>query len=139
MGIVHIWDICLLLSALIDYAVIFPIFSCDVVIFSYKCRSSPPEVFVGKGVLKICSNFTGENPCRNVTLIIETFINTFIIATNLLKLHFGMGILLYICRIFSEHLFLRTLLDCFCKRFEQMYTWIYVPRLSFFHGNTLLI
>ena len=26
-------------------------------------RSSPPEVFVGKGVLKIC---TGENPCKKV-------------------------------------------------------------------------
>ena len=26
-------------------------------------RSSPPEVFLGKGVLKICSKFTGEHPC----------------------------------------------------------------------------
>ena len=26
-------------------------------------RSSPPEVFLGKGVLKICSKFTGEQPC----------------------------------------------------------------------------
>ena len=25
-------------------------------------RSSPPEVFLGKGVLKICSKFTGEHP-----------------------------------------------------------------------------
>ena len=25
-----------------------------------KCRSSPPMVFVGKGVLKICNKFTGE-------------------------------------------------------------------------------
>ena len=26
-------------------------------------RSSHPEVFLGKGVLKICSKFTGEHPC----------------------------------------------------------------------------
>ena len=33
------------------------------------CRSSPPEVFTGKGVLKICSKFTREHPCRCVILI----------------------------------------------------------------------
>ena len=27
-----------------------------------KVRSSPPEVFLGKGVLKICSKFTGKHP-----------------------------------------------------------------------------
>ena len=32
-------------------------------------RSSPPVVFLGKGVLKICSKFTGENPCRSVISI----------------------------------------------------------------------
>ena len=33
---------------------------------------------------------------------------------TLLKLHFSMGVLLYICCIFSEHLFLRTPLGgCF--------------------------
>ena len=29
-----------------------------------KCRGSHLEVFLGKGVLKICSKFTGEHPCR---------------------------------------------------------------------------
>ena len=38
------------------------------------------------------------------------------IAT-LMKSYFGMGVLLQICYIFSEHLFLRTPLeDCFCFR-----------------------
>ena len=32
-------------------------------------RSNPPEVFLGKGVLKICSKFTGEHPCRNAISI----------------------------------------------------------------------
>ena len=32
-------------------------------------RSSRPEVFLLKGVLKICSNFIGEHPCRSVISI----------------------------------------------------------------------
>ena len=28
-----------------------------------KIRSDYPEVFLRKGVWKICSNFTGEHPC----------------------------------------------------------------------------
>ena len=31
-------------------------------ILSILFRSSPPEMFLGKGVLKICSKFTGEHP-----------------------------------------------------------------------------
>ena len=32
-------------------------------------RSSRPEVFLGKGALKICSKFTGEHSCRNAISI----------------------------------------------------------------------
>ena len=32
-------------------------------------KSSPPEVFLGKVVLKICSKFTGEYPCQSVISI----------------------------------------------------------------------
>ena len=32
-------------------------------------KSSHPEVFLGKGVLKICSKFTGEQPCRSAVSI----------------------------------------------------------------------
>ena len=32
-------------------------------------RNSRPEVFLGKGALKICSKFTGENPCQSVISI----------------------------------------------------------------------
>ena len=39
------------------------------------------------------------------------------VALTLLKSHFGMGVLLSICCIFSENLFLRTPLDgCFDRR-----------------------
>ena len=33
--------------------------------FTAVVRSSHPEVFLEKGVLKICSKFTGEHPCRS--------------------------------------------------------------------------
>ena len=42
-------------------------------------RRSPPAVFLRKGVLKICSKFTGEHPCRSG------------ISIKLLKSHFSMG------------------------------------------------
>ena len=32
-------------------------------------RSSPSEVFLAKGILKIYSKFTGEHPCRSVISI----------------------------------------------------------------------
>ena len=32
-------------------------------------RSSRPEVLLGKGVVKICSKFTGEHPCRSAISI----------------------------------------------------------------------
>ena len=41
------------------------------------------------------------------------------VAATLLKSHFGMGVLLYISCIFSEHLFLRTPPGgCFCIWFQ---------------------
>ena len=33
------------------------------------CKISPPKVFWGKVVLKICSKFSGEHPCRSVISI----------------------------------------------------------------------
>ena len=43
-------------------------------IFPYKAesatlRSSRPDVFLGKGVLKICSTFTVEHPCGSAISI----------------------------------------------------------------------
>ena len=32
-------------------------------------RSSRPEVFLRKGILNVCSKFTGEHPCRSVISI----------------------------------------------------------------------
>ena len=39
-------------------------------------RSSPLEMFLGKGVLKICSKCTGKHPCRiviSIKLLCEIF------------------------------------------------------------------
>ena len=40
-----------------------------IVICNMTSGSSHPEVFLGKGVLKISSKFTGEHPCRSVISI----------------------------------------------------------------------
>ena len=68
-----------------------------------QLRSSHPEVFLRQAVLKICSNFSGEYPCRTAISIK--------LHAVLLKPHFGMSVLLSICCIFSEHLLLKTHLD----------------------------
>ena len=72
--------------------------------FTVVKRNSHTKVFLGKGVLKICSKFTGGHPCW-----------------NLISIKF---VLLQICCIFSEHFSLRTPLDgCF---------WINNPWLEFY-------
>ena len=37
--------------------------------FSRDVRCSRPDVFLEKGVLEICSKFTGEHPCRSAIAI----------------------------------------------------------------------
>ena len=37
-------------------------------------RSSPPDVFLRKDALEICSKFTGEQPCRSMISFIYLFI-----------------------------------------------------------------
>ena len=70
---------------------------------SSRFRSSPPEVFLEKSVLKICSKFAEELPYWRA------------ISIKLLS-HFDMGVPLKICCIFSEYSFVRTPLKCcFCR------------------------
>ena len=40
------------------------VMSLNVKVILSLVRNSRPEVFLGKGVLKICNTFTGEHPCR---------------------------------------------------------------------------
>ena len=45
-------------------------------------KSSPPDMFLGKDVLKICGTFTGEHPCRRV-ISIKLLYNLFSIYLTL--------------------------------------------------------
>ena len=44
----------------------FQIILWNFAVFVKSYRSSPPYVFLGKEVLKICSKFTGKPPCQSV-------------------------------------------------------------------------
>ena len=57
-------------------------------VLAAKSRSSCPEVFLRKDVLKICTKVTAENPCRSAKQRNNAS------KATLLKLHFGMGVLL---------------------------------------------
>ena len=68
-----------------------------------KNRSSRPEVFLRNDVLKLCSKFTGERPCRS--------------AISIKLLWNRTSAWVFSCKFaayFQKHLFLRTPLDgCF--------------------------
>ena len=44
--------------------------------FKNITRSSHPEVYLGKGIMKICCKFTAEHPCRSVISIKLHKVNT---------------------------------------------------------------
>ena len=51
------------------------------------CRSSPPEVFLKKGVLKICSKFTGNHSCWSVISVkLQSNFIDGLVTDNLLSL-----------------------------------------------------
>ena len=51
-------------------------------------RGCSPEVFVGKGILKIWSKFTGEHPCRSVTSIKLFKVHTLLCLIHMFCLEF---------------------------------------------------
>ena len=88
-------------------------------------RSSRPEMFFRKGVLKICSEFTGEHPYESVISI--NVLCNFIEIT--LRHGFSLVNLLHI----SEHLFLRTSLEgCFWFFQKYILTEKYLYQLNSF-------
>ena len=70
-----------------------------------RVRSSHPEVFCKKGVLRNFAKFTGKHLFKS--LFFDK--NAGLGKVTLLKSAFDMGVLLDICCIFSEHLFLKHL------------------------------
>ena len=96
-------------------------------------RSGLPEVFLGKAVLKICSKFAREHPCRSVIL---TKFQGNLIEITLWYGRFPVNL--------SEKLFLRTSLEgCFCNNillFSKIFkfkavilTPIYITSLCIFY------
>ena len=54
---------------------------------NYEIQKQPQEVFLRKGVLKICGKFTGEHPCRSViSNIIEIALRHGCCPVNLLHI-----------------------------------------------------
>ena len=71
-------------------------------------RSNHRRCSLRKGILRNFAKFTGKHLCQGL------FFNKVAGFVTLLKSHFGMGFLLKICCIFSEHLFKRTPMEgCF--------------------------
>ena len=63
----------------------------------HNIQKQYPEVFLGKGVLKICNRFTGEHPCRSITLrhgfspvnLLHIFLTDFPNNTSAVSEHFN--------------------------------------------------
>ena len=103
--------------------------NCTIIQNITSFRSNRPELFLGKGALKICNKFAGEHPCPNAISIkllynsVEIELRHGCSSVNLLqttywnrtlKSHLGMGVLLQILCTFSEYLFPKApLKDCF--------------------------
>ena len=98
-------------------------------------RSSRPEVFLRKGVLKICSKVTGEHTCQKVTSImllcnfIEIAFQHGCPIVNLLHIFWlpfpentCWWLLLYWNRI-SERVFSRKFTEYFQKNFSWEHLW----------------
>ena len=75
--------------------------------------SNPPEMFLGKGVLKICSKFTGEHPCRSAISIklqstfIKTALQHGVFSCTLFPMNTSGRLLLNIIGITTQKMFWR--------------------------------
>ena len=98
------------------------------------CRSSRPEVFLRKGVLKICSRFAGEHICRSAILIklqsnfIETTLRKGCCPVNLLHI-FKTPFL----KNTSEWLLLY--LETVLNHFRNKWRFEYIPSLLEYQKN----
>ena len=85
----------------------FILFFCDMAVpLRISPRSSHPEVFLRKVVLKICSKFTGEHPCQSVISIKLQSRTPFLrnISGRLLLIYL---ILLLFMWVFLKYLFMK--------------------------------
>ena len=62
--------------------------SCDLVTPTKKSGSSPAELFLGKGVLKICYTFKGEHACRSaISIKLESNFNKITLRHRCSSIH----------------------------------------------------
>ena len=101
----------------------------------WSFRSSHPEVFLGKAVLKITSKFTGEHPCRSAISI--KLQSNFIEIT--LRHECSLVNLLHIFRTAFPKNTSEQLVLVFVKDLYQLTRKYYVFHLFFTITNTLLI
>ena len=92
-------------------------------------RSSHPEVFLGKGLLEICSKFTGEHLCQ---IAISIKLQSRAVAEQLFEIALRHGCSPVNLLIFSEHLFLRIPLDGCFWFFIYFYIHIFVQNVQSF-------
>ena len=91
--------------------------------FNITYKSSSPELFLEKGVLKISSKFKEEHLCRSV---ISEFTEVPVISEVAVQIYWnGMGALLSIFCIFSENFFLNLLLHDNLMVYILIYILIY--------------
>ena len=103
------------------------------------CGRSSPEVFLGKGVLKICRKFTGEHPCQSA---ISIKLQSKFFQITLQQGNSSVNVLY----IFRTPFYRTPLDDCFCyghsfwkKSLEflglSVYPWKFRGKQSFTPGN----
>ena len=114
----------------------------------YNARSLRPErpiqVFLGKGVLKICSKFTGEHPCRSVISVKLLFnfieiafwygfspINLLRIFRTLFSKNTSEGLLL-LCPIYLVKLSFQENFSSYWNTFHELRT-AYLHSFSYLH------
>ena len=68
-------------------------------------RSSHTDVFIGKGVLKICSKFTGEHSCRSVISIKLQYFDCLTIDVHLWSLTSKLKLKIWIHKLKSVPLY----------------------------------
>ena len=94
-------------------------------IIAFFCfRSSPPKVFLGEGILKIGSNFTGMHPCRSV-ISIKLFCNSLFFFRSSPPEVFLKRDILEICRKFTGELPWQSVISiksiCSCSPVSLLY------------------
>ena len=111
-----------------------------------RSRSSHPEVFLRKGVLKLCSKFTGEHPCRSaisIKLLYYPANLLHIFRTPFLKNTYGrllLKALLKFCYTVSGNMFLEGInVLCFICVWKRMVIFFISVCFAFFTGLLLSI